>query len=592
MAIVQISRITQRQGLLEDLPQPLAAAELGWAVDQRRLFIGNGELVDGAPVVGNTEVLTEFSDILSFATSYTYQGQAGGYTVQTGSTASSPVTQSLQQRLDSYAIISDFGATGDGITDVTAAINRALFQIYCRSESPNTRRSLYFPAGTYVITDTLNIPPFATLYGDGINSTIIYFKVDEWTSTQAYDQSVLVYDVATADYYRSNFPVPIGTNLTDLNPGGDPYWSVEALPGYIIRTADSLQQTGPDIYTNGALAPGNVSVTGIKFITNQLNDAVLIQGAASCSFESVAIQGPQTGLDLSTATNDTRCVDWASTDSLISRNVTWNNCTFDGFTYATETDQQIEGITFSNNAFNNLYQAIVLGGVSVQNGGATGVRVVQNTFDAIYAEGVVFNNVSLNCTAYNTFYDVGNHFNGVDNPAEPVIDINANNNVSIGDRFARNNSQSLLYPRIALNNTNTMAMSENVRGVLFYQQGVEDPSVSNSLELGTYQRIAGVADVLNDNTTANLFVTSNATVSSFKMDYSIQRLDLRRTGTLTVVSNDGVGGGFSYTDDFSQNGDTGITLTPTNNTTETLVSYTATSTGSGGTIKYSITNLG
>jgi hypothetical protein len=55
MAIVQISRITQRKGLAEDLPQPLAGAELGWCTDTRQLFIGNGTLVDGAPVVGNTE---------------------------------------------------------------------------------------------------------------------------------------------------------------------------------------------------------------------------------------------------------------------------------------------------------------------------------------------------------------------------------------------------------------------------------------------------------------------------------------------------------------------------------------------------------
>lgn len=592
MAIVQISRITQRQGLLEDLPQPLAGAELGWAVDQRRLFIGNGELSNGAPVVGNTEVLTEFSDILSFATSYTYKGEAGGYAVQTGATSSSPVTQSLQRRLDSYVVITDFGATGDGITDVTSNINRALFQIYCRSESATTRRSLYFPAGTYVITDTLNIPPFATLYGDGADSTVIYFKILEWTSSQAYDQGVLVYDVTSADYYRSNFSVPVGTNLTDSNPSGDPYWSIEALPEYIFRTADSLQQIGPDIYTNGALAPGNVAVTGIKFLTNQLNSGALIQAAAVCAFESVTIEGPQTGLTLSTSINNTKAVDWASTESLISSNVTWNNCTFNGFTYVSNTDEHIEGITFSNNQFVNLHQGIVLGGASVVDGGATGVRVVQNTFDAVYSEGVVFNNVALNCTAYNIFYDVGNHLNGVDNPAEPIIDINANNNVSVGDRFARNNAQSLLYPRVVLNDTNTMAMSQNTRGVIFYQQNVEDNTVGNSLDLGTYQRIAGISDILVDDATGDLFVTNNSIVSAFKMDYTIQREDLRRSGTLTVVCNDGAGGGFSYTDDFSQNGDTGITLTPTDNTTETLVSYTSTSTGNGGTIKYSITNLG
>lgn len=63
MAIVQISQITNRKGLQENLPQ-LAGAELGWSVDTRRLYIGNGTLQEGAPVIGNTEILTEFSEII------------------------------------------------------------------------------------------------------------------------------------------------------------------------------------------------------------------------------------------------------------------------------------------------------------------------------------------------------------------------------------------------------------------------------------------------------------------------------------------------------------------------------------------------
>ena len=62
MAIVQISQITNRKGLSTDLPQ-LAGAELGWSTDTRQLWIGNGTLEDGAPVIGNTEILTEFSVI-------------------------------------------------------------------------------------------------------------------------------------------------------------------------------------------------------------------------------------------------------------------------------------------------------------------------------------------------------------------------------------------------------------------------------------------------------------------------------------------------------------------------------------------------
>ena len=48
MPIVQISRIQHRRGKATDLPQ-LAAGELGWSIDDQKLYIGNGTLADGAP---------------------------------------------------------------------------------------------------------------------------------------------------------------------------------------------------------------------------------------------------------------------------------------------------------------------------------------------------------------------------------------------------------------------------------------------------------------------------------------------------------------------------------------------------------------
>jgi hypothetical protein len=82
VAIVQVSRITNRKGLTENVPQ-LAGAEFGWAIDQRRLFIGNGTLQEGAPVIGNTEVLTEYSDVFAGRTQFSF----GDYIVNAGTTA-------------------------------------------------------------------------------------------------------------------------------------------------------------------------------------------------------------------------------------------------------------------------------------------------------------------------------------------------------------------------------------------------------------------------------------------------------------------------------------------------------------------------
>ena len=70
MAIVQISQITNRKGYQSNLPQ-LAGAEFGWSTDTRQLFIGNGTLEEGAPVIGNTEILTEFSDLSPVPTTVT-----------------------------------------------------------------------------------------------------------------------------------------------------------------------------------------------------------------------------------------------------------------------------------------------------------------------------------------------------------------------------------------------------------------------------------------------------------------------------------------------------------------------------------------
>jgi hypothetical protein len=599
VAIVQISRITQRKGLESDLPQPLAGAELGWAIDQRRLFIGNGTLEDGAPVIGNTEVLTEFSDILEFASQYTYQGAAAGYTVQTGSTPGDPVAQSIQRRLDSFAVITAFGATGDGTTDVTANINRALFQILCRSTNPAARRSIYFPAGTYVITNTLNIPPNCQLYGDGPDSTIISFNVQNWNSAVAYAAGVLVYNIATTLYYRSNFAVPVGTAISSTNPDGDPYWTAESLPEYMFQTADSLQQTGVNIGTNGAALPGNVEISSIKFVTNQVHDGVLIEFADRCVFDNVTVQGPLTQIELVDAGDNVAAVRWSSSVSAVSRNVTWNNCKFSGFSYATDTDQQIQGITFSNCDFDTLHQGIVLGGAIPVNGGATGVRVVQNTFDNIHSEGIVIDGVSHNATAYNTFYDVGNGFNGSAFPATSIIVIDAENNVSIGDMFQRNTAQSATYPRINLADTTSIALGMNITGITYYQDNVQENTQANQLMLGRYQRTAGIRDdIRDDSTQANLAIvnTDILKIPAFKLDYTIVRNEFYRTGTMTVVSGrDGTAGtGFAYTDDYVENGDTGVTLEAEHNlsavTPLVTVKYTATGAGDG-TIRYSIAHI-
>ena len=172
MAVTQISRIQHRRGLEQDLPQ-LSSAELGWSLDTRKLYIGNGTLDEGAPTLGITEILTQYSDLTSLLGTYTFVGNVTGYTVLTGSSLLNPTVRSFQQKFDDFVNVRDFGALGNGIDDDYAAINRAITQIYRTSNNetdPRTRRTIYIPGGTYLTSNTIQVPPYARLVGDWASS--------------------------------------------------------------------------------------------------------------------------------------------------------------------------------------------------------------------------------------------------------------------------------------------------------------------------------------------------------------------------------------------------------------------------------------
>ena len=170
MAVVQISRIQHRSGVYENLPQ-LARGEIGLAVDTRQVYIGNGG--SDAPTTENLEILTSRSDILSLSDTYTYSDVQIGFSAQTGASALTPITRSLQNKLDDFASVRDFGAVGDGSTDDTAAINRALYELYSRETEKRIRRALYFPGGDYLVSNEIKIPTYAKLVGEGPDSTFI-----------------------------------------------------------------------------------------------------------------------------------------------------------------------------------------------------------------------------------------------------------------------------------------------------------------------------------------------------------------------------------------------------------------------------------
>jgi len=527
MAIVQISRITHRKGLGENLPQ-LAGAEFGWVIDERKLYIGNGTLQEGAPAIGNTEILTEYSDILNIANTYTYKGDEAGYTVRTGPTSGDPVTRTLQNKLDDFASVRDFGATGDGTTDDTVAINRALQQLFCEQTNTEIRRSLFFPAGTYRVTGSINIPPFAKLYGEGSASSIIKLDVTDGSAVD-----------------------------------------------YVARTADSQQQIGNNIGTD-ATAPQSIELVSMSFESDELADIFLVEDAVQISFSDVNFVGP-----LSNPTGDAEniaCVRFASTAAITCSQVTFDKCKFSGCTYGFKTDDAVEGLTVSNSKFESLYKGAEFGTGTLLNGGPNGVRLVHNLFDAIAQEGIRISKVDMCISGYNVFLDVGNNYDGINNPATSIVVFESDNNVSVGDMFERSEVNNRDFPRINVNSNKVFALDNGER-----------------YKFGTYQREAGQQASLSvTGSPTEIFRVNTGTASAFCVKYKFTESGggAIRFGTLNVVSQDSddSSGSLTYTDEYSENNPTGLLLSAEQIGSETVsIKYTATTVGA---FNYSFDHLG
>jgi len=159
VAVVQISKIQVRRGQKNSnsgIPQ-LSSAEFAWAVDSQELFIGNGSVLEGAPYVGNTKVLTEHDNILELASSYQFASDDTAITLS--------VPRSLQSKEDETVSVADFGAVGDGSTDCVAAFETAFTELF-RNANQNYKKELLIPNGEYLFTNDLAVPSGVILRGE------------------------------------------------------------------------------------------------------------------------------------------------------------------------------------------------------------------------------------------------------------------------------------------------------------------------------------------------------------------------------------------------------------------------------------------
>ena len=498
MAVIQISRIQIRRGQVgqDGLPQ-LASGEMGWAIDQQELFIGNGSVAEGAPFVGNTRILTENDltnfNIFSSSVQYTFKGHNTGTTVLTGLDANHPFSRSIQSKLDDEVTVLDFGVV-DG-NDITTTFQRALDQIYLNSDSnyASSRRPIRVPAGQYTVAGTIYVPPGAVLVGDGIDKTII-------TTTAAGTTSSIFQTHAGFDGQGARIT---GLNIQSTNQPTDVHISGMTL-GY--STATQIQAAGSALIVLDSVLRGSVrdvKFTGAYGITSEYTTS---------SYTGVELRGNLTD------------------KVVVERNVFQNVC------YPVYSDYDVTDIDIRDNKFKRLSQGVTLAagvtGASPKQYGPTNVRIINNKFDTIKTQAIYAGyNTGTNTliqSAYNTFHEVGNNNLGDNNPVSSIIHFGSLGNSSKHDNFER-----FTYAQTAAG-----------------QASKQIPMISGDARVDI-DYVKSIILTQNANT-QTLFTVPVSTATNVSIDYVVHKTTGNRMGKLKVFSaQDGTA---VVRDDFTMSG--------------------------------------
>ena len=402
MAVVQISKIQVRRGQKNQgtgIPQ-LASGEFGWAVDTQELYIGNGAVSEGAPAVGNTQILTNESNIFELADRYSYN-QDIGY-IQTG--INDNTYRNLQDKLDDFVSAADFGMTGDSTQDVTELLQNALDQLYINPVSKGTETSrvtLYFPAGIYTVSNTIYVPPHAKIVGQGSENTIIR-------------------NTGSQDY------VFVTVNL-DSTPGSPANAS----------TTTTVNQCKDILFKE------------ISLETQTANNILRLENCKDGIFNNVTFVGAWSNTD--GIDSDGAGIDIINRSaSVASINNRFYNCYFKHLPYAVYSDWDANDNLWKDCIFYDLGQGLSFGEgvVALDSSSASGIktgasnnRIENCTFTDISQQGINFVFGKDNVSESNTFRFVGNDQGAEYESAFPIITFGSNfgTNHSIQDYFYRQN---------------------------------------------------------------------------------------------------------------------------------------------------------
>ena len=119
--------------------------------------------ITGSQLVDKTVGTAKIADA-SITSDKIADGAVGTVDIADGAITAGKIAPSVRQSLSIYTDVKDFGAKGDGTTDDTSAIKAAI--------AAAGGGTVFFPVGTYVVSDTLVQPDMQTWLGAGMAAVL------------------------------------------------------------------------------------------------------------------------------------------------------------------------------------------------------------------------------------------------------------------------------------------------------------------------------------------------------------------------------------------------------------------------------------
>ena len=439
MAKVQISKIRVRRGqeLQTGIPR-LDPGEFGWAEDTEHLYIGK-RISEGAVDDENSRILTDndLNNIFSLIYGTGSAASTSSYRYREGVDYIESSTSTIAIKLDNWVSLTDYGVVETSTaTDITAQFRRAIQNLFWQDgitggqdfNRKDARRKLIVPAGEYIVSGTIELPPYTSIVGEGPGLTKITFNPDPQLEPYAL--------FATVDARGTNFNSTSGIPPEFNNPSV--YDGLNAreviIEGMTLQYTSTSTSNAPLLSLQEVV---NVNIKNVEFSTDQV------------------ISIPTTGVGVEIISNP---AGFSDTQLAPAGNINFESCRFENLkTAITQTQGTLDKFSIKKGIFSNLQSGVILQSADNANPGPSYGIIDSNRFEKIAQSAIVIGGTNSAIPSHvissnNVFRNVANGVDQSGNAAMddvytpwtdtipstfPVLVFNTPGNRSIDDSFSR-----------------------------------------------------------------------------------------------------------------------------------------------------------